>query len=74
MSLARVPTADERGGKDTAAFLRQLADRADAGEVVAVAGIALRPGGYYEVLNSPHVSRLQLIGALFDAAVTRTEP
>lgn len=69
--VAQLKTATSTLPAETASFLRELAERADAGDVVSVTVVAELHDGCYEVTRSRSLSRLQTIGALFDAAVSR---
>jgi hypothetical protein len=59
--------------KETAAYLRKLADRADSGEVIAVTTVVELSDGTYRIENTGTLSRLQTIGALFEAACQRAQ-
>lgn len=67
MQLVKMP---ERPG-GAVEYVRGLLARCEAGEVVAVTALEEHPGGTYAVGGSSAMSRLQMAGALLDAAVTR---
>ncbi len=71
MSATPLKTATSTLPAETAEFLRELTARADAGEVISVTVVAELNDGCYEINRSRSLSRLQTIGALFDAAVSR---
>lgn len=57
----------------TADCLRQLAERAERGEIVAVTVVTEFADGCYGISGSPVLSRLQTMGALLDAAIMRSQ-
>lgn len=71
MTATTLKTAASTLPAETAKFLRGLADQADRGEVIAVTVVAETPQGHYEVSGTRTLSRLQTIGALFEAAIHR---
>lgn len=66
-----IQSVGEKVQIDVIETLRRLTDRACAGEIIGIAGIAELPGGSYEIIGSKTLSRLQTAGALLDAACTR---
>lgn len=54
----------------TAQFLRGLADRAEAGEFIGAICVLDQPHGNYRVEWNAGMSRLQRMGAMFDAATS----
>ena len=69
----RLETARTKLPAETAAFLRRMAERADAGEVIAVTVIEEHPGGTYGITGTGTLSRLQTMGALFECLLMRSQ-
>lgn len=67
----RLKTVRTKLPVETAAFLREIADRAERGEVIAATAVVEFNDGTYRIESTGTLSRLQLIGALFEAAVSR---
>jgi hypothetical protein len=63
-------TPVERCNQETIAKLEDLLSLARAGEIISIAGIA-DCGGSYFVYATRTLSRLEMAGALLDAAVSR---
>ena len=63
-------TEVERCNGECIAKLEELLERARKGEILSVSGIA-DCGGTYFVYSTRSLSRLQMAGALLDAAVSR---
>lgn len=70
--IAKMKTVRSTLPQETAAFLREMADRAEAGEVVAVTVIEEHPCGTYGVTGTGTLSRLQTMGALMEAILMRS--
>lgn len=68
----RLQTIKSRIHEDVASCLRELVERADAGEIVGVTVVSEHPDGTYGVTGSQTLSRLQTMGALLDAAIMRS--
>lgn len=68
----RLQTAQSSLPQETAAFLRQMAERADRGEIIAVTVIEEHQGGTYGITGTGTLSRLQTMGALFECLLMRS--
>lgn len=69
----RLHTVRDECRDEAVATLRQLLADAEAGEIIAVSGIAELAGGSYRQFGSATMSRLQTAGALLELAVQRLD-
>lgn len=67
----RLHTVRDECRDDAVRTLRDLLERAEAGEIIAVTGVAEIDGGTYRHFGSSTMSRLQTSGALLEAAIER---
>lgn len=71
MSTTPLRTVRSTLHEEAAVKLRELAARADAGEIVSVTVVAEHPDNSYSITWSQSLSRLQSMGALLDAAIAK---
>jgi hypothetical protein len=55
-----------------AKLLRELADDADAGEILSVTVVAEMTGGRYRLIGSRSLNRREMMGALMEALLWRS--
>lgn len=67
MNLVQMPAPEGSATR----HVRELLQRCEAGEVLAVTVLEERPDGTYRVHGSRTSDRLRTAGALLDAALTR---
>ena len=69
MSVQPLKLAEDHTQQSVVARLREILAQAELGEIVGFAGITELRGGTYKLERSATLSRLQMAGALLDAAV-----
>jgi hypothetical protein len=70
---AELKTVRSKLPEETAAYLRELAEKADHGEIVAITVVIENANGTYTLGGTRTLSRLQTMGALMDAAFWRSQ-
>lgn len=70
---AELKTVRSKLPEETATYLRELAETADRGEIIAITVVIENANGTYTLGGTRTLSRLQTMGALMDAAFWRSQ-